>query len=772
MTMNGFGRTALASGFLIVTLVAPVFSGTEASVPIRSLRSSSNESQVFTVEGVVIDDRQQSAAKVSERIYLQDQTGGIRVVAQESGILMPFGIGDRLRVRGRFFSRRGRARLEAENVEKLGSGPLPTPSIIVAANASSPENLGRLIRVSGRIHLSPEFSTTGRGLSIEDSSGRILVPLSDRYLRNMEFSRMLVSGAKAVVVGIPEHPSSNGQEGIYLRLRELADFQLQPGPHYVQIGGTAVGIAVLAALGCLIARRSQAEKHACELKESQEALTASETRFRTLVESIADLVWEADSNLVYTYCSPNIESILGYTAAELTALTLVDLESPEGVSGTVEALSNAREARSFAPFERSVLTKDGRRITMESSGLILFDSLGNVAGYRGVDRDITARKQLEAEVRQGQKMEAVGQLAGGIAHDFNNTLTVISACTSLLDESSDANVRRYAETMKKAAERSSGMTRQLLAFSRKQVIQPVSLDMSRILRELNRMLRRVISEDIEIAEDFASELWRVKADPGQIEQVVTNLVVNARDAMPKGGTILLKTQNVTIDAGDYVKLTIKDSGHGMDSAIQARIFEPFFTTKGEGKGTGLGLASVYGIVKQSGGVITVQSEIGKGTTFEILLPRTNAGAQTTEATSEFKRQFIGTVLIVEDEESVRLLTSEVLASQGYQVLTASGLEDALSVCREFTGHIDVLLSDVILPKGSGPFVAAEIGVTRPDIKVLYMSGYTGDMIGYHGILESEVNLIYKPFTAGTLIEALDAVLSGLPCSPHSASLAF
>jgi len=390
----------------------------------------------------------------------------------------------------------------------------------------------------------------------------------------------------------------------------------------------------------------------------------------------------------------------------------------------------------------------------------------------------TLAESTATEVRQGQKMEAVGQLAGGIAHDFNNSLTVICACTSLLDESPDANVRRYAEAIRKAVERSSGMTRQLLAFSRKQVIQPRTLDMNRLLRDLNRMLRRVINENIEITENFAEDLWSVKADAGQIEQVITNLTVNARDAMPVGGTLLLQTRNATVDAdevipghatipaGDYVKLTVSDTGIGMDSSTQARIFEPFFTTKGEDKGTGLGLASVYGIVKQSGSYIKVQSQIGKGTTFEILLPRSNAAALAVETVAECKQPSAGTVLIVEDEDSVRLLTSEVLATQGYQVLTASGREDALAICREFTGAIDVLLSDVILPKGSGPAIAAEIGVTRPDMKVLFMSGYTGDTIRSQGIRESEVNLIYKPFTAVKLTAALNAVLQSLPGSPN------
>jgi two-component system, cell cycle sensor histidine kinase and response regulator CckA len=557
-------------------------------------------------------------------------------------------------------------------------------------------------------------------------------------------------------------------------------------PPYLEAGAVVAGLALLAAFGFLISRRRQAESHALELsgvlndlRKSQEALTASETRFRTLVEGTADVMWEVDCNLAYTYCSTNVESIFGYSAAELTNRTLLDIEAPGVTTDTRENLRKISQGGAFAPFERVVLTKSGRRVTLESSGLILLSSEGKFIGYRGVDRDVTSRKQLESEVRQAQKMEAVGQLAGGIAHDFNNTLTVISACTSLLEESHDEEVRRYGETINKAVARSSGMTRQLLAFSRKQVIQPKPLIMNGLLQDLTGMLRRVINEDIEIVENLADDLWPITADAGQIEQMVTNLVLNARDAMPTGGRILLQTQNVTIEiddrtqeplaipAGDYVQLLAADTGHGIDAATQARVFEPFFTTKAEDKGTGLGLASVYGIVKQNGGFISIDSQVGEGATFEILLPRTHVKTISTECPSQAKHPSVGSVLIVEDEEGVRQLTSEVLASHGYHVLPAAGREEALQICREFAGRIDVLLSDVVLPKASGPSIASEIGVMRPDTKVLYMSGYTDDSIGSHGVLESDVNLIYKPFTAGALAEALEAVLHDKPVSPRS-----
>jgi PAS domain S-box-containing protein len=774
------GNAAAVAAFILVVITTSHLSGKEASVPIRTLRSADAADQIFTVEGVVIDDRQRSDPNASERIYIQDSTGGLRVVAGKPGILMGYTIGDRIRVRGRFVSSNGRAKLAADFVEPLDAGLLPLPKLILAADASSPENLGRLVRVSGQIRLPADFETRSRGLSVADRSGQIAVPVSNRYLRNREFSTHLIPGAAVSVVGIPEQSNADGS-GIYLRVRELADFQFQPAPPYLELGAAVAGLAVCAAFGFLISRRRQAEGHAIELrgvlndlKKSQEALTESETRFRTLVENTADIMWEADCNLTYTYCSANAEAILEYSCAELTNRTLLDIEAPGISSGTSENINKITQGEAFTPFERTILTKSGRRLAIESSGLVLRDSEGRITGYRGVDRDVTARKELESDVRQAQKMEAVGQLAGGIAHDFNNTLTVISACTSLLEESQDAEVREYGEAINKAVARSAGMTRQLLAFSRKQVIQPTPLVMNGLLRDLTGMLRRVISEDIEIVENLADDLWHITADAGQIEQMVTNLVLNARDAMTAGGRILLQTQNVTIDVddrsaepltippGDYVQFLATDTGHGMDAATQARIFEPFFTTKPEGKGTGLGLASVYGIVKQNGGFISIDSQVGEGTTFEILLPRTRAKTITGEFPSHAKQATAGSVLIVEDEEAVRRLTAEVLANHGYHVLPAAGREEALRICREFEGRIDILLSDVVLCKESGPSIASEIGVMRPDTKVLYMSGYTDDAIESRGMLEAEVNLIHKPFTASALAEALEAVLHDQP----------
>jgi two-component system, cell cycle sensor histidine kinase and response regulator CckA len=562
---------------------------------------------------------------------------------------------------------------------------------------------------------------------------------------------------------------------------------METGNGYLAIGLAVSGIVVLGVFVFLISRRRQAEAHARDLgtvlknlTKSQQDLRSCETRLRALLENTTDIVWEADKDLVYTYCSPSIESILGYTAEDVVGKSLCDFALAEDRPKIRQAFDSAREGGHFSLLEHGASARDGRRITLESGGRVIADSEGNITGYRGVDRDITARRLLEAEVRQSQKMEAVGRLAGGIAHDFNNALTIISACTSLMEQCPGEDVSRYAKSIKKAVERSAGMTRQLLAFSRRQVLQAKPLDLNCQLGEVQKMLGFLIGEDVEIVMDLAPHLWPVKADPSQFEQVVFNLAVNARDAMPCGGSILIQTSNMRVmagqvtqdgapvPAGEYVLLVLSDTGHGMEAATLSRAFEPFFTTKEEGKGTGLGLATVYGIVKQSNGYISVQSEPGAGTTFRILLPRIMGAVNGAESLAGSPHSANATVLLVEDEEPVRLMMAEVLKTYGYKVLVASGGQDALEICQDFPGPIDLLLADVIMPKVSGPQVAEEVTALRPELRVLFMSGYTDDRLGSHGLLDPDVNLIYKPFSPDGLQRALTKVLQG--CRPDSNSV--
>ncbi len=386
-----------------------------------------------------------------------------------------------------------------------------------------------------------------------------------------------------------------------------------------------------------------------------------------------------------------------------------------------------------------------------------------------------ALRKSEEQLRQSHKMEAIGQLAGGVAHDFNNLLTGILGHAQLLLNSLDYShpLRQDVEEILKAGERAAALTNQLLAFSRKQVLQPQVLNLNTLVSNIHKLLQRLIGEHIELAACLAEDLWPVKADPNQIEQVILNLAVNARDAMPWGGKLGLETTNVELDeayanshigarAGSYVMLSVADTGYGMDEETQARIFEPFFTTKELGRGTGLGLSTVYGIVKQSGGYIWVDSIPGEGSSFEIYLPQVEKGLEETKpanATIELKRAD-ETVLLVEDEEIVRKITSTILRENGYSVMEASDGEEALEIARSYQAAIHLMLTDVVMPRMSGQELAYRMKQVRPETKVLYISGYTSDTIVHHGTLDPGLAFLQKPFTPVGLALKVRHVLEG------------
>jgi len=382
---------------------------------------------------------------------------------------------------------------------------------------------------------------------------------------------------------------------------------------------------------------------------------------------------------------------------------------------------------------------------------------------------VSDQQRLEEMLHQSQKLEAVGRLAGGVAHDFNNLLGVITGHGDLMRRQvpEDHPARRRLEQVMKAAERAAGLTRQLLAFSRKQVMQPKLLDLNAAVRDLGKMLERVVGEDVEIEVRAAAELGMVKADPTQVDQVLMNLVVNARDAMPKGGQLTIETANVEFDEayvashppaqpGRFVMLAVSDNGVGMDAETQEHIFEPFFTTKAPGEGTGLGLATVYGVVKQSGGNVWVYSEPGRGTTFKIYLPRVDGEASAGEAAREPAASARGheTVLVVEDTADLRETIREVLEERGYRVLAAADGEKALALVAERTGPIELLLTDVVMPKLGGAELARRVAELRPEIRVLYMSGYSNGAVSRQGALAPGVTLLEKPFTGDALARAV------------------
>jgi nitrogen-specific signal transduction histidine kinase len=388
-------------------------------------------------------------------------------------------------------------------------------------------------------------------------------------------------------------------------------------------------------------------------------------------------------------------------------------------------------------------------------------------------RDISQRKVLEEQLRQAQKLEAIGTLAGGVAHDFNNLLTIISGYSDFLISRfpPDDPTKAMLKEIQKAGERAASLTRQLLAFSRKQILEPKILNINAVVSDTEKMLRRLIGEDIAFTTVLEPTLGPVKADPGQIEQVIMNLVVNARDAMPQGGKLTIETAVVELDGqyaqrhaevtpGKYVVLAVSDTGCGMDDKTKAHIFEPFFTTKGPGKGTGLGLATVYGIVKQSGGHVWVYSEVGKGSSFKIYLPFIREKASSGSSLPGSSKVPLGTetILLAEDEDAVRTITKHALAMFGYTVLEARNGIEAIRLCQQHQGPIHVIVSDVVMPELGGRQLVEMITSLKPDIKVLFLSGYTDDAVVRHGVLEAETAFLQKPFTPGALARKVREVL--------------
>lgn len=475
------------------------------------------------------------------------------------------------------------------------------------------------------------------------------------------------------------------------------------------------------------------------------------------------------------YASPGFERLTGYGADEVIGRNCRFLQGPETDR---EAVARIRTAvRNGVPCVVELLNyrKDGTPFWNELSISPIRDEAGRLTHFVGVQADVTARRGLEQQYRQAQKMEAVGQLAGGVAHDFNNLLTIINGYSELLMKSlpSEDPSRKMLAEIHRAGERSAGLTRQLLAFSRRQVLAPRVFDLNAVVADTEKMLRRVIGEDVRLATAPAPGLWPIYADPGQIEQVLLNLAVNARDAMPTGGQLTIETQNVELDEeyartypgarpGPHVLLSVSDTGCGMSDEVKARIFEPFFTTKEAGKGTGLGLATVYGIVTQSGGHIALSSEVGHGATFKVYLPRTQQRLSSGKSDPGFAVMPRGceTVLLVEDEDGVRVLARHILQGCGYTVLEARDGAHALRLVEQHEGRIDLLVTDVVMPRMSGREVAERLVAMSPRLKVLFLSGYTDDAVMRHGILEVEVAFLQKPYNPALLAAKVREVLDG------------
>jgi two-component system cell cycle sensor histidine kinase/response regulator CckA len=510
-------------------------------------------------------------------------------------------------------------------------------------------------------------------------------------------------------------------------------------------------------------------------KRAEEEIHKSEQRLRIHVEHtpLAAIEWDLQFRVVAWNAAA--ERIFGFSREEAMGQHAHFIVAPaflQRVDRVWQDLLDQKHAtRSSANNDN--ITKDGRTISCEWYNTPLVDESGRVFGVASLVHDVTERVALEEKLRHAQKMEAIGRLAGGVAHDFNNLLTVIMGYNQILTDGVPAAGRLMNATVqiRTASERAEEITRQLLAFSRKQVLQPRVIDLNDVMMNIDTMLRRLIGEDIEVLTVPGRDLGAVKADPGQLEQVIMNLAVNARDAMPSGGRLTLETGNMELDEsyarehpplqpGRYVMLAVSDTGIGMDADTQAHIFEPFFTTKEVGKGTGLGLSTVYGIVNQSGGYIWVDSEPDRGATFKIYFPRIDQPVEGIRAEKRLEGMQRGTetILLVEDNEQVRQLTYSVLADCGYKVLPAAGPEEGLALCHANHPDIELLVTDVILPGMNGPQLAEQVTRISPRTRVLYISGYTSDAIAHYGVLDPGLWFLAKPFSVSELVAKIREVL--------------
>lgn len=524
----------------------------------------------------------------------------------------------------------------------------------------------------------------------------------------------------------------------------------------------------------LSAANIQLMKEIEERTLAEEALRKSEMKYQDLYNSapVAYFSVSADGRIIGA--NNAAEAFTGWPREELLKMKVNDLYAKESIPRAGELFEQFRQGKGFENEEMIYLRKDGKKAYGLLSVSPIMALNGQVIEARSIVNDITEHKKLEEQFHQAMKMEAVGRLAGGVAHDFNNALTPILGISEILLNEFDTGHPMYEdlEEISKSAERCAGLTRQLLTFGRRQPLEMTVLNLNGVVTNMERMLSRVIGEDIDLVKFPDPDLWNVKADAGQMEQILANLAVNSRDAMPNGGKLTIETANIVLDEenseefmgaskGPYVMLAVSDTGIGISRELRSKIFEPFFTTKEIGKGTGLGLSTVYGIVKQSGGCIWCYSEPGKGTTFKIYLPRVDSEAETLKKRDPDRleiRPGSETILLVEDDKNVRKVARRILSGQGYTILEAANGDEALRVIREYQGHVHLMITDVVMPGMSGKELAEQFTGLRPDMKVIFISGYTDNAIVHHGVLNTGIHFLQKPFTAKTLIGKVREVL--------------
>jgi PAS domain S-box-containing protein len=618
---------------------------------------------------------------------------------------------------------------------------------------------------------------TSEGVALMDSEGRITFA-NGRLADMLRYPREELLGRLASEFGPPESRREL-EEKLARGMRGESGAHERP---FLRRDGSSVWLEL--DVSPLFDANGNAEGALGLFRDVSSRRRAEEMRNRlaAIVESSDDAIIGLDLDGTVTSWNRGAERLYQREAEAMIGQPVAVLTPPDLRGEQGELLARIRDGERVLHRETRRLRADGSTVEVALTIWPIHDSSGRIAGISKIARNLTERRKAEAAVRrteeqlrQAQKMEAVGSLAGGVAHDFNNLLSVILSYATMLSDSLTPGdpMRTDLEEIVKAGSRATDLTRQLLAFSRQQLLQPRVVDLNTIVANMQGMLRRVLGEHIELTMLMAQSLGKIFADPGQIEQVVMNLIVNARDAMPMGGKLTIETANAELDAeyaashhgvtpGHYVMLAVTDGGIGMEPAVKARIFEPFFTTKGVGKGTGLGLSTVLGIVQQTGGHVWVYSEPGSGTTFRVYLPRTDRTAEQAPMPARTAEAIRGaeTVLLVEDEEQVRRTMQLILRRHGYNVLEAENGGDALLLCEQYPATIHLLLTDVVMPRMNGRHLAERLATVRPHMKVLYVSGYTENAIVRHGILDAGIQYLSKPITPDALLRRVREVLDG------------
>ncbi len=716
--------------------------------------------------------------------YLQDRSGAVAVYSTEAPTLLALRTGDSLRVRGVIGQYRGAEFIAVAEIALLGTAGAPEPLDLSVAEARQERQQGsQLVRLTGVLRARADAEVWAQA-ELEDETGVIAVLIPPSWLTDPELVEQLAAGRTVEVVGVLGQISSSNPptDGYYLYPRTIDDIRFAPVPPYRYIGIAALALLILGLLAWRRAASNRArhlQALSNELETSRNQLREREGRLRSLLENAADTVSIVDPHGVIRYQNPSVERILGWTADELTGMGYGDLVHPDDLTSAAAMLEEMAGGNETAELEVRCRTKEGGWRTLE---IIATNRIGDpaVGGIVCNARDVTEHRGLQERVRHADRMEVVGRLAGGIAHDFNNVLTALRghAELALADLPGDIPGREDMAEVVRSADRAASLTRQLLAFSRQQVLKPVVVSPGVIVSGMLPMIRRLIGEQIDLRVELQSATAPVRVDPAQFEQVLMNLVVNARDAMPQGGTLSLELADHPVHttgedpygdamaAGDYVRLTVHDTGHGMGSDVIGHIFEPFYTTKEQGKGTGLGLATLYGIVRQSDGHVRADSTVGEGSRFDIFFPAvdepltedTAVIADAEPAAPVGKEPDGRVILLVEDEAAVRRLARRVLEKNDYSVLEAATPTAALEIAHARRESIDLLLTDVVMPEMSGPELAEALHQSDIHIPTLFTSGYTDDEVIRHGVAGRGAMFLEKPFTTQQLLLAVRAAM--------------